>query len=142
MSGPELAGTWTYPTRVLFGAGRIAELPAACRSLGMRRPLLVTDPGLAELPMVAAARAANRAEDLPTGLFRDVRPNPTGTNVAAGVAAFREGGHDGVIAFGGGSAMDVGKLVAFAVAQTRPLWTSRTWTICGRGRGPRASHRW
>jgi alcohol dehydrogenase class IV len=118
----ELSGNWNYPTAIRFGAGRISELPEACRELGMARPLLVTDSGLAALPMVAAAVAGCRAAGLACEMFADVQGNPVAANVDAGVAAFRAGGHDGVIAFGGGSALDVGKAVALMVGQTRPIW--------------------
>ncbi|MDH4247754.1 MAG: iron-containing alcohol dehydrogenase, partial [Deltaproteobacteria bacterium] len=111
-----------YPTSVKFGVGRISELADACRSLGMQRPLLVTDTGLAALPMVRNALSSNQAAGLPTGVFSDLRPNPVGANVEAGVSAYRQGGHDGVIAFGGGSALDVGKAIALMVGQDRPLW--------------------
>ena len=118
----ELTGNWNYPTAIRFGAGRISELPDACRELGMERPLLVTDPGLAELPMIENALAACRAAGLGCEQFADVQGNPVSANVTAGVEAYRAGGHDGVIAFGGGSALDVGKAVALMVGQTRPLW--------------------
>jgi len=117
-----LRGNWNYPTAMRFGAGRIAELPAACRELGMARPLIVTDPGLADLAMIADAVASCRAEGLEAGLFSDIKGNPTGANVSAGVAAFRDGGHDGVIAFGGGSGLDAGKAIAFMSGQNRPIW--------------------
>jgi alcohol dehydrogenase class IV len=118
----ELKGNWNYPTAIRFGAGRVRELPDACRAMGVDRPLLVTDTGLAALPMIAAAAAACRAAGLDCEVFADVRGNPVAANVDAGVAAFRDGGHDGVIAFGGGSALDVGKAVALMVGQTRPIW--------------------
>ncbi len=113
-----LKANWNYPTTIWAGPGRIAELPAACASLGIRRPLLVTDEGLRDAPMVLAALAL-----VPhTGLFAGVRGNPVAANIDAGLAAYRSGGHDGVIAFGGGSALDAGKVIAFMSGQTRPLW--------------------
>ncbi len=108
---------WTYPTAIRFGAGRIAELPAVCRELGLERPLLVTDAALAKLAMVREALAATGA-----GLFCAIHSNPTGVDIDSGLAAYRDGGHDGIIAFGGGSALDVGKVVAFMAGQSRPLW--------------------
>lgn len=117
-----LVGNWNYPTRVRFGAGRIGELPAACKELGLRRPLLVTDPQLAAQAMVRDAVSANERAGVPTAVFSDLKSNPLGRNVDDGVRAYRAGAHDGVIAFGGGSALDVGKAIAFMVAQTRPLW--------------------
>jgi hypothetical protein len=117
-----LRANWNYPTTIRIGPGRIAELAAACREIGMARPLLVTDPGLAALPMVKEAIAANAKAGVPTGLYTDLKPNPVSKNVADGVAAFRAGRHDGIVAFGGGSALDTGKSIAFMAGQTRPIW--------------------
>jgi alcohol dehydrogenase class IV len=116
------SGRWNYPTSIRFGAGMIRELPAACRELGMQRPLLVTDAALAKLPLVADAVALCTAESLASEVFSDVQPNPVEANVAAGVEAYRRGNHDGVIAFGGGSALDTAKAIALMVGQTRPIW--------------------
>jgi len=114
----ELRGNWNYPTTIWAGPGRIAELPKACARAGIKRALLVTDEGLAATPMVAAAVASLAG----ARLFSGVRGNPSSAHVEAGLAAYRAGGHDGVVAFGGGSALDVGKVVAFMSGQTRPLW--------------------
>lgn len=117
-----LRGNWNYPTQVRFGPGRIRELARACSALGMTKPLLVTDPGLAALPMVRDALDANAAAEMPTGLFAAIQGNPVGRNVTDGVAAYRGGGHHGVIAFGGGSAIDAAKAIALMTGQTRPLF--------------------
>ncbi|HUS53514.1 MAG TPA: iron-containing alcohol dehydrogenase [Thermohalobaculum sp.] len=113
---------WSYPTSVRFGAGRIKELPEAVRAAGIKRPLLVTDKALAALPITQNALDLLDGAGLKTGMFAEVQSNPTDLNLEAGVAAFREGGYDGVVAFGGGSGLDLGKCVAFMHGQTRPVW--------------------
>ena len=113
---------WNYPAPIRVGAGRIAELPTACAALGMSAPLLVTDPGLARLQMIADMVAACEGRGLGVDVFSDIKPNPTGHNVADGAAAYRRGGHDGVIAVGGGSGLDVGKAVALIAGQDCALW--------------------
>ncbi|HUF87645.1 MAG TPA: iron-containing alcohol dehydrogenase [Thermohalobaculum sp.] len=113
---------WSYPTAIRFGAGRIVELPDAVRAAGITRPLLVTDKGLAGLPITRTALDLLDGAGLKPGLFAEVQANPTDANLEAGVAAFRAGGHDGVVAFGGGSGLDLGKCVAFMQGQTRPVW--------------------
>jgi alcohol dehydrogenase class IV len=117
-----LTANWSFPTRVLVGPGRLAELGAACKGAGMARPLIVTDKGLAEGQVIAKASASLKEAGLPVAVFSDVRGNPTESNVKAGLAAFRAGSHDGVVAIGGGSALDVGKTIAFMNGQTRPVW--------------------
>jgi alcohol dehydrogenase class IV len=117
-----LRGNWNYPTAVKFGVGRIAELPEMCKALGLKRPLIVTDPGLASLPMIKDAVARNEAAGLPTAVFSDIKGNPNGRNVEDGLKVFRAGKHDGVIAFGGGSALDAGKAVALMSGQKHPIW--------------------
>ncbi len=113
---------WNYPTAVRTGAGRISELAAVCRELNMNAPLLVTDPGLAGLAMVTDAVAQCEQAGLKIGLFSDIKPNPTGSNVDDGIKVYRTGNHDGVIAFGGGSGLDAGKAVAVAANQSCSLW--------------------
>lgn len=117
-----LTANWNYPTTVRFGPGRITELGVSCRAAGIARPLLVTDRGLSALPMISRATELCRAAGLRTAVFDGIQPNPVESNVHDGVAAYRSGDHDGVIAMGGGSALDCGKLIAFMSGQTRPIW--------------------
>ncbi|MCS6879283.1 MAG: iron-containing alcohol dehydrogenase [Geminicoccaceae bacterium] len=117
-----LVTTWTYPTRIRFGVGTVRELAEICREAGIARPLVVTDANLARRPLFEQVLAPLREAGLAFSVFDGVRPNPTAANVEEGVERLRAGGHDGVVAVGGGSALDVGKLVAFMVAQSRPIW--------------------
>ncbi len=117
-----ISANWSYPTAIRFGVGRIQELGEACRSVGMEKPLLVTDRGLAALPVTKVALEVMEADGLGHGLFSKVDPNPTEKNLAAGLEAYHAGGHDGVVAFGGGSGLDLAKMVAFMSGQTRPVW--------------------
>ena len=122
MTAPAIRGNWNFPTKVRFGAGRIAELPDACKELGMKRPLIVTDPGLAALPMIKDAVAACEKAGLGVAVFSDIKSNPNGKNVEDGLKVLRAGKHDGVVAFGGGSALDAGKAIALMSGQKRPIW--------------------
>ncbi|MFQ5557568.1 MAG: iron-containing alcohol dehydrogenase [Acidimicrobiales bacterium] len=113
---------WSFPTEVRHGAGRVVELASACADVGVRRPLLVTDPALASMGFTTSILESLSQAGLAVGVFSDVRPNPTGADVEAGVSAYSAGDHDGVIALGGGSALDAGKVIAFMSGQTGSLW--------------------
>lgn len=117
-----ITANWSYPTAIRFGAGRISEIADSCAAAGIKKPLLVTDRGLANMDITSKTLDLLEAAGLGRAMFSDVDPNPNEKNAAAGVKAYRDGGHDGVVAFGGGSGLDLGKLVAFLAGQTRPLW--------------------
>lgn len=113
------SASWSFPTDIRIAAGSIAELASACEATGIRRPLIVTDRGLAELPVLDDVQSSF---DRPVPVFSAIQPNPVGANIEAGIEVFRSGGHDGVVAVGGGSALDCGKLIAFQAGQSRPIW--------------------
>ena len=117
-----LNANWSYPTAIRFGAGRISEIADACFVAGIKKPLLVTDRGLAGMEITQ--KTLNLLDDAGLGraIFANVDPNPNEKNAEAGVAAYLAGNHDGVVAFGGGSGLDLGKVVAFLAGQTRPIW--------------------
>lgn len=112
---------WSYPTAIKFGLGRVNELAEHARAAGMSRPLLVTDKALATLPITAAALDVLEAGGLGRAVFADVDPNPHEGNMAAGIAVYKAGKHDGVICFGGGSALDLGKMIALMADQRADL---------------------
>ncbi len=113
---------WHYPTSIWVGIGRINELTCACQELAMKKPLLITDPFLAKLELVNNALTILAEQGISCQLFSAIKANPCGDNITAGVKAFLQGEHDGVIALGGGSALDAGKAIALMVGQTRSLW--------------------
>jgi alcohol dehydrogenase class IV len=117
-----LRANWSYPTAVKFGAGRISELADHCKAAGLKKPLLVTDKALATLPITAQALDILAAAGLGRAVFSDVDPNPNEGNMEAGLAVYRAGGHDGVVCFGGGSALDLGKMIALMAGQTVSVW--------------------
>ena len=113
---------WNYPTAIRVGPDRLSEIGDCCLSLNLRNPLLITDPGIKDFPFINAAVDSCKASGLECGMFSDVQPNPTGTNIEQGVTAFNSGDHDGVIAIGGGSALDAGKAIALMAKQGVSIW--------------------
>ena len=113
---------WGYPNTVWFGNGRIKDLPKACKVLDIKNPLFVTDKDLAKTKMVEEALEINKKANLPTIVFSDLKGNPLGSSVKNGSEIFKSGNFDGVISFGGGSSLDVGKSIALQSATNRPLW--------------------
>ncbi|MHC8865762.1 iron-containing alcohol dehydrogenase [Arenicellales bacterium IMCC57338] len=113
---------WNYPTAIRVGPDRLSEIGDCCLSLNLRNPLLITDPGIKDFPFINAAVDSCKASGLECGMFSDVQPNPTGTNIEQGVTAFNSGDHDGVIAIGGGSALDAGKAIALMAKQDVSIW--------------------
>ena len=117
-----LFGNWNYPTSIRFGLGRIKELSEVCSELGVSNPLLVTDKGLSDLPITLQTQEIMKYAGLGQAKFCEVDENPNEKNLEAGVKQYNTGNHDGVIAFGGGSGLDLGKMIAFMVGQSRPIW--------------------
>jgi len=102
---------WTFPVPIAYGPGRLKELASLCAQAGMRNPLIVTDRGSRDLPFIADAQTYLQAGGMGAGLYASISPNPRDDEIAAGKTAYRNGGHDGIVAIGGGSGMDGGKAV-------------------------------
>jgi len=117
-----ITANWSYPTTIRFGAGRIQELAEACLAAGIKKPLFVTDKGLAELPITTTAMNVLKDAGMEAGFFSEVFPNPDEKSLEAGLNTYRNDAHDGVVAFGGGSALDLAKIIAFMSGQARPVW--------------------
>ncbi|OOY11218.1 alcohol dehydrogenase [Thioclava marina] len=120
MSAP--TANWSYPTAIKFGPGRVKELADHCKAAGITKPLLVTDKALASLPITAQALEILDSAGLGRAVFSQVDPNPNEKNMEDGLKVYRAGGHDGVVCFGGGSALDLGKMIALMVDQSVSVW--------------------
>ena len=117
-----LKSNWNYPTTIWVGENRIRDLGLACNDLNIKKPLLVTDSGLVNTKMISETILLLKGKNISVQVFSNIIGNPTGTNVNDGVSCFKKNDCDGVIAFGGGSGLDVGKAVAFMSNQTLPIW--------------------
>ena len=113
---------WNYPTTMWVGENRINDIALACKNLDINKPLLVTDNGLAKSDIVKNTLSILKEGGIFAALYSNVVGNPTGTNVNEGVDSYKKNNCDGVIAFGGGSGLDVGKAVAFMSGQNLPIW--------------------
>ncbi len=122
MSFMEMNVNWSYPTDIRFGQGRLSELVALCEDIGLKKPLFVTDKSLFDKQFTKEILSNLKKNTLLGGIFLGVEPNPNELNLMAGIRTFKAGEHDGIIAFGGGSVLDVGKLIAFMSSQSRPVW--------------------
>jgi len=118
----DLQANWSFPTPIRFGAGKILQLAEICKVLNIKKPLLVTDTGLAEQDFVKSIVQANKDAGVKTEIFSEVKPNPTGANIEQGVTVYKKGQHDGIIALGGGSSLDAGKAIALMINQKYSLW--------------------
>ena len=123
MPSPLDDADWSLPIPIHYGRGRLGELGQICAQAGLRNPLVVTDRGSRDLPFIARSTESLRAAGLGSGVFSEVAPNPTDRDVQAGRAAYRAGGHDGVVAIGGGSGMDGGKAISLVAGNDRDLWS-------------------
>lgn len=117
-----LRSNWNYPTPIWFGPGRITEIQDACHQLNIKAPMIVTDPGLRERPMVKHLVNLLKEAGLTATVYSDIKANPTGTNVVEGCQELHDQQRDGIIAIGGGSALDTGKTIAFLAGQALALW--------------------
>lgn len=117
-----LQGNWSYPTSIRFGSGRISEIADACKTAGITKPLLVTDKGLASMEITAMTCGLLKEAGMGGDMFAEVDPNPSDKNAEEGLKIYRTRGYDGVVAFGGGSGLDLAKVIAFMAGQTRPIW--------------------
>ena len=121
---PSMLGAhdWGFPVPIAYGLGRLAEIGRRCVGLGIKNPLIVTDRGSRNLSFIARLQSILGEAGLKSALFYEISPNPIDTEIGAGRAAFRDGGHDAIIAIGGGSAMDGGKAICLTANNSIDLW--------------------
>ena len=113
---------WSYPTDITLGQGSLKQLPEACHSIGIRKPLVVTDKGLEDHQIIHRCLGILRDAGFSAKLFSKVDPNPNQENLDAGITTYLSLGADGIVAIGGGSALDLGKLIAFMAVQKKSVW--------------------
>ena len=113
---------WEFPIPIAYGPGRLNEIAEFCKKSEISKPLIITDKGSKELPFISRLAGLLESASIQNNLFYGISPNPRDDEINAGCNAYRRGNHNGIIAIGGGSALDGAKAIGMTVNSGVNLW--------------------